>query len=139
VAFCARVLERPEIATDPRFVNMAARRESRAALTAMIEDRFSGMTSVEAAALLDRAGIANGRLNQPIDAWNHEQFAARDRWREIDTEAGPVRGLLPPFTFADHEAATGAVPSVGQHTDAVLAEIGFTTERVAAMRAAGAA
>jgi len=136
--FCAAVLGRPETRTDPRFASMAARRENRAALTAMIEDRFSGMTSVEAAALLDQAGIANGRLNQPIGAWNHEQFAARDRWREIETEAGPVRGLLPPFTFADQEAATGAVPSVGQHTDAVLTEIGLSTERIAAMRAAGA-
>jgi itaconate CoA-transferase len=136
--FCAKVLGRPEAGTDRRFASMAARRENRAALTAMIEVRFSSMTSVEAAALLDQAGIANGRLNQPMDAWNHEQFAARDRWREINTAAGPVRGLLPPFIFTDQEAATGDVPSVGQHTDAVLTEIGFSTERIAAMRAARA-
>jgi crotonobetainyl-CoA:carnitine CoA-transferase CaiB-like acyl-CoA transferase len=136
--FCDKVLRRPEVRTDPRFVSMAARRENREALTAMTEDCFSTMTSVEAAALLDEAGIANGRLNQPIDAWNHVQFEARDRWREINTEAGPVRGLLPPFTFTDQEAATGDVPSVGQHTTAVLTEIGLTTDRIAAMRAAGA-
>jgi crotonobetainyl-CoA:carnitine CoA-transferase CaiB-like acyl-CoA transferase len=136
--FCAKVLHQPEVQDDPRFANMAARRENRGELTALIEYVFSTMTSVEAASLLDSAGIANGRLNQPIDAWNHEQFAARDRWREIDTEAGPVRGLLPPFTFTDHEAATGPVPSVGQHTDQILLEIGFTPERIAAMRAAGA-
>jgi formyl-CoA transferase len=93
---------------------------------------------VEVAALLDNAGIANGRLNEPIDVWNHVQFSARDKWREIQTEAGPVRALLPPVIFTDQEAAMGDVPSVGQHTDQVLTEIGFPAERIAAMRAVGA-
>jgi crotonobetainyl-CoA:carnitine CoA-transferase CaiB-like acyl-CoA transferase len=117
---------------------MAMRRANREALTALIEAFFSDLTSVEAAALLDAAGIANGRLNEPIDVWNHVQFSARDRWRDVATEAGPVRALLPPFTFTDQEAPMGDVPTVGQHTDAVLAEIGFSLERIAAMRAAGA-
>jgi itaconate CoA-transferase len=97
------------------------------------------MTSEEVAALLDRAGIANGRMNDPIDVWNHVQFSERDKWRTVQTEAGPVRALLPPFIFTDQEAAMGDVPSVGQHTEAVLAEIGISQERIAAMRAAGAA
>jgi itaconate CoA-transferase len=126
------------VRTDPRFATQAQRRANREALTAVIEDFFSDKTSVTVADLLDRAGIANGRLNAPIDVWNHEQFAARDRWREIQTEGGPVRGLLPPFTFTDQEAAIGHVPSVGQHTDAILAEIGFPPARIASMRAAGA-
>ena len=136
--FCQKVLRRPDVQTDPRFGSNAQRQLNREALTTMIEDLFSTMTSVEVAAMLDQAGIANGRLNEPIDVWNHVQFTARDRWREINTEAGPVRTLLPPFTFTDQEAAMGDVPAVGQHTDQVLHEIGFTTDRIAAMRAAGA-
>ena len=95
-------------------------------------------TSIEVAALLDAAGIANGRLNEPIDVWNHVQFTARDRWREVGTEVGPVRALLPPFTFTDQEAPVGNVPSVGQHTNEILAELGFSPQRITAMRAAGA-
>ncbi len=114
------------------------RRENRAALTALIEAFFATMTSAEVVELLDAAGIANGRLNEPKDVWDHPQFAARDRWRQINTEGGPVRALLPPFEFTDQEAVVGDVPSVGQHTDEVLAEIGFSRERIAAMRAAGA-
>ncbi|MFL5253175.1 MAG: CaiB/BaiF CoA transferase family protein [Rhodopila sp.] len=136
--FCAKVLGRPEIQTDPRFATQPMRRQNREALTALIEDFFSTMTSEDVAALLDEAGIANGRLNQPIDVWNHVQFEARDRWREINTPAGPVRTLLPPATFTDQEAAMGDVPAIGQHTDAVLAEIGLPPARIAAMRAAGA-
>lgn len=136
--FCAKVLKQPALQTDPRFASQAMRRQNRPALTALIEDLFTTMTSVEVAAMLDEIGIANGRLNEPIDVWNHDQFSARDKWREIQTEAGPVRALLPPFTFTDVEAVMGDVPSVGQHTDEVLAEIGFSREKIAAMRAAGA-
>jgi len=136
--FCQKVLNNPQVQTDPRFANQNARRQHREELTALIESFFSDMTSLQVAALLDSAGIANGRLNEPIDVWNHVQFSARDKWREINTEAGPVRALLPPFEFTDQEAVMGDVPSVGQHTDAVLAEIGFGHERIAAMRAAGA-
>jgi crotonobetainyl-CoA:carnitine CoA-transferase CaiB-like acyl-CoA transferase len=136
--FCQKVLGSSAVQTDPRYATQSVRRENRQALTALIEDFFSDKTSAEVAALLDDAGIANGRLNEPIDVWNHVQLSARDKWREVGTEAGPVRALLPPFQFTDQEAVMGDVPSVGQHTDQVLAEIGFTSERIAAMRAAGA-
>jgi crotonobetainyl-CoA:carnitine CoA-transferase CaiB-like acyl-CoA transferase len=138
VTFCQKVLGDPSIQTDPRFATMTLRGANRDALTATIEAVFADKTSIEVAALLDSAGIANGRLNEPIDVWNHVQFEARDKWRTIQTENGPVRTLLPPFIFAEEEAAIGDVPSVGQHTDEVLAGIGFTQERIAAMRAAGA-
>jgi itaconate CoA-transferase len=138
VIFCQKVLGSSAVQTDPRFATQNVRGENRQALTALIEDFFSDRTSAEVAALLDDAGIANGRLNEPIDVWNHVQFSARDKWRTINTEAGPVRALLPPFIFTDEEAAMGDVPSVGQHTDEVLGGIGFSAERIAAMRAAGA-
>ena len=136
--FCQKVLGDPAMQTDPRFVTMTLRGTNRAALTAAIEAVFADKTSVEVAALLDAAGIANGRLNTPIDVWNHVQFEARDKWRTIQTEQGPVRALLPPFIYTDQEAVVGDVPSVGQHTSEILAEIGFTPQRIAAMRAAGA-
>lgn len=134
VTFCTKALGKPEVATDPRFSTQASRRENRAALTALIEDFFSTMTSVEVAALLDEVGIANGRLNDAKAVWDHEQFAARDKWRTIQTEAGPVRALLPPFVFTDHEAYVGDVPGVGQHADEILAELGYDAAAIAAMR-----
>ena len=62
---------------------------NRADLTALIEDFLAPMTALEAAELLERAGIANGRLNEAKDVWDHPQLAARDRWREVAT---PKRG-----------------------------------------------
>ena len=138
VTFCTDVLGRPDLVAGPEFGTPHLRRENRDALTALIERFFSTMTSAEVAELLEKHGIANGRLNDPLSAWNHEQFAARDKWREIMTENGPVRALLPPFQFTDFEAVMGDVPSIGQHTDAILSELGYTGDQIAAMRAEGA-
>jgi crotonobetainyl-CoA:carnitine CoA-transferase CaiB-like acyl-CoA transferase len=138
VTFCAKVMEMPQLATDPRFRDNNARRERRVELTDLIEEYFSDKTSLEVVQKLDAAGIANGRLNEPGDVWDHVQFTARDRWREVETPNGQIRALLPPFTFTDEEAAMAAVPGLGQHTDAVLAQLGYGASEIAALRAAGA-
>jgi crotonobetainyl-CoA:carnitine CoA-transferase CaiB-like acyl-CoA transferase len=138
VTFCAKVMEQPELAGDPRFRDNTARREHRLELTNLIEIHFADMTSIEVVRKLDAAGIANGRLNQPADVWEHAQLVERDRWRHIDTPKGQVRALLPPFTFSDFEAAMGDVPALGQHTDAILHELGYAPSEIVALRTAGA-
>jgi crotonobetainyl-CoA:carnitine CoA-transferase CaiB-like acyl-CoA transferase len=131
-------MERPELAADPRFKNNNERRERRVELTALIENYFAEMTSIDVVKKLDAAGIANGRLNEPSDVWEHTQLSARDRWREINAPGGPVRALLPPFTFTDVEAVMGDVPALGEHTDTVLRELGYAAAEIQALRAAGA-
>ena len=136
--FCAKVMGQPEMQSDPRYATVNARRDNRVALTQQIEARFSGLTSLQVVELLDANGIANGRLNDAQDVWDHPQLAARDRWREVQTEHGPYRGLLPPFTFTDVEMGMGPVPALGQQTDSVLAELGYGADDISAMHASGA-
>jgi crotonobetainyl-CoA:carnitine CoA-transferase CaiB-like acyl-CoA transferase len=126
---CERVLSRPDLVTDERFVTNPDRVKHDDELTAIIEGVLASMAPDEVVARLDAAGIASARLRTPAEFAAHPQLAARDRWREAGTPAGPVRALLPPVTVPGREAAMGAVPALGQHTEAVLAE--FLPERTA--------
>ena len=134
-SFCSRVLSKPETTTDPRFATMNDRREHREELTQLIEDLFQTMPSVSVTDLLDRAGIANGRLNSPRELLEHEQLKHRDRWRMVDSPNGPVQALKPPFAFADVEPVMSAVPAVGEHTEEILESLGYSSSDIVRMRA----
>jgi crotonobetainyl-CoA:carnitine CoA-transferase CaiB-like acyl-CoA transferase len=86
----------------------------------------------------DAAGIGNARYNLPSEVLVHPQLTARDRWRQVDTPAGPIPALLPPPVISGYQPAMGAVPGLGQHTDAVLTELGIADDEIAALRAQGA-
>ena len=124
---CERVLVRPDLVTDERFASNPDRVKHDDELTAIIEGVLASMAPDEVVARLDAAGIASARLRTPAEFAAHPQLAARNRWREADTPGGPVRALLPPVTVPGREAAMGAVPALGQHTESVLAE--FLPER----------
>ncbi|MGZ4664574.1 MAG: CaiB/BaiF CoA transferase family protein [Frankiaceae bacterium] len=135
--FCVEVLGRPELAVDPRFASNEGRCAHLAELTAAIEDAFSTRTAADVEARLDAVGIANASLNTVGEFVAHPQLAARDRWREVASPAGPVRALLPPATLSGVEPVLGPIPDVGEHTDALLAELGYDESAVAALRADG--
>ncbi|KDP83266.1 CaiB/BaiF CoA transferase family protein [Cupriavidus basilensis] len=133
--FCQRVLEDPALATHPDYADNTLRSANRDALRARIVAAFAALSAEQVTARLEAAGIANARVNTMADVWAHPQLAARGRWREVDTPAGPVPALLPPGV---QEARMDPVPAVGEHTDAVLAELGLTPAQVAALHGAGA-
>jgi crotonobetainyl-CoA:carnitine CoA-transferase CaiB-like acyl-CoA transferase len=73
----------------------------------------------------------------PSEVVVHPQLTARDRWREVQTSAGPIQALLPPPVIAGYDPPMGAVPGLGQHTDAVLAELGVGSDEIAVLRDRG--
>ena len=87
---------------------------------------------------LDDAQIANAQVNDMAGLWAHPQLAARSRWAQVDTPAGPVPALLPPGSVPDDPARMDAVPALGQHTGAILAELGLDAAAIHALRAAEA-
>ncbi|KVD23526.1 CaiB/BaiF CoA transferase family protein [Burkholderia ubonensis] len=134
-AFCSDVLDLPLLADDRRFASNSQRIEHRAELAALITETFSSLTAEELTARLDAAGIANARLNDMQEVWTHPQLAARNRWASVSTEKGLVPVLLPPGADASSPPALRAVPSLGEHTDAILEELGFTGSQIQQMRA----
>ena len=135
--FCTQVLEQPALARDPRYDNNTKRNERRAEVTSLINEVFSNLTAEQAVMKLDAAGIANGRMNTPEEVWNHPQLAARDRWREVGSPAGMIPAPLPPASYSGFEARMDPVPAVGEHTDAILAGLGYSTVDIAELHAGG--
>jgi itaconate CoA-transferase len=135
--FCADVLVLPQLLTDPRFTSNSLRVEHRHALDAFIAQAFSQHSAADVIARLDAAQIANARMNTVNEFLEHPQLAARDRWRDVDSPAGAIRALLPPFGFSDAEPRMGRIPAVGEHSDVILEELGYTARQIAEWRANG--
>ena len=132
--FCDAVLQRPEVATDPRFDSNAQRNANRTALQALILGVFAGLTVAQVVERLDAAGIANARVNDMADLWAHPQLQARQRWCSVGTPAGEVPALLPPGLNSAFDYRMDAVPAVGQHNAAILAELGWSAEQIDALQ-----
>ena len=108
------------------------------ALSALIVEAFSTLNAGQVAERLEQAGIANAQVNTMAEVWAHPQLKARDRWREVETPAGPIPALLPPGSWQHAEPRMDAVPALGQHTEAILGRFGYSAEQIAALRADGA-
>ena len=134
---CADVLGRAELAQDPRFATNSDRVARRDELTAEIESVLAGMSADETLVRLDAARIANGNFNTIAQLLEHPQLAGAGRWTEIETPAGPVRALYPPAKIGRYQPELGAVPAVGEHTDELLAGLGYDDATVADWRERG--
>ncbi|BDX21738.1 CoA transferase [Polynucleobacter sp. TUM22923] len=138
VQFCEVVLEDAALAKDERFDQNFKRNEKREALLVIIDACFSQLTTAQVIAKLDQAQIANARLNDMNGLWKHEQLQARGRWIEVGSPVGPISAMLPPGKNNSYDYRMDDIPSVGQHTQSILSEIGIPTNEIEIMRAQGA-
>ena len=136
--FCAVVLEDPTLALDERFDKNFKRNEKRTELLAIIDQCFNKLTTEQVIAKLEKAQIANARLNDMKGLWNHQQLKERDRWVNVETPAGSIPALLPPGLNNTYDYRMDPIPSVGEHTDAILKELGLSDSDIATMRTSGA-
>ena len=135
--FCAVVLERAELAADARFDANYKRVAHLDELHGIIAEVFSRLTAAQVIERLERAQIANARLNSPQEFWDHPQLQARGRWREIGSPVGPLQALVPPVTMQDVEPRMGPIPDVGEQTAVILRALGYEAEEIARLRVAG--
>ena len=136
--FCDQVLGQPGLATDSRYDSNSKRNERREEVRALIDKVFLPLTAEQVVEKLDAAGIANARINSPEEVWNHAQLKARRRWREMGSPKGKLPTLLPPATHDSFEARLDAVPEIGEHTESILLELGFTKEEITGLKSAAA-
>ena len=136
--FCDQVLQQPALTTDDRFASNSLRHQHRQALYELIQQSFATLSTAEVVQRLEDAGIANARMNDMAGLWAPPQLQARDRWRTVGSPAGPIPALLPPGRNNTYDYRMDAVPQVGEHTLAILHELGLTEAEVAALRQAQA-
>jgi itaconate CoA-transferase len=137
-AFCQTVLQQPALATDERFASNSKRVAHRDALRGLITEAFAGLTAEQLVQRLEQAQIANASVNDMQAVWEHPQLQARGRWTLVDTPSGKVPALLPPGHTEAYSPRMDAVPALGQHTDAILAGLGWPAEAIARLRSASA-
>jgi itaconate CoA-transferase len=133
-----QILQRDDLADDPRFASNAGRCAHRDILDDAIGAWCATYDLEQVQKTADGAGIGNARYNLPSEVLAHPQLTARDRWRQVETPAGPIQALLPPPVVAGYQPVMGAVPGLGQHTDSVLAELGIAPDDIDALRTQGA-
>jgi itaconate CoA-transferase len=123
--FCDVVLAQPALAQDARFAGVALRHDNRRQLRDVIDSVFASLSTRQVIERLDQAQIANARMNSMKDVWAHPQLQARARWTEVDSMDGKLPALWPPALQSSFPYHMGAVPRVGQHTQAILHELGM--------------
>ncbi|QYB01128.1 CoA transferase [Rhodococcus sp. USK10] len=137
-ALVTEVFGRSDLAEHPKFATNILRVEHRPETDQVVAEHTRRFDTEELDKRLAAAGVPAARLNGMRDLIDHPQLSERARWREVDTAAGPVRAVLPPMTFTDVELPMGPVPALGEHTDAVLSELGLTDTAIAGLRTGGA-
>jgi itaconate CoA-transferase len=135
--FCDKVLEHPELKADPRFSSGPRRSTARKELYAIIVEALSAFTAEQIVERLDAAQIGNARMNDMHEVWDHAQLRARNRWVEVDTPVGRIKALLPPGVPESFDPRMDPIPSIGQHTGAILGELGYDQAAIARLRSQG--
>jgi crotonobetainyl-CoA:carnitine CoA-transferase CaiB-like acyl-CoA transferase len=131
------IIDRPDLAEDPRFASNSDRCAHRDELHSAIESWCAERDLADIQRIADAAGIGNSRYNLPVEVIAHPHLKARDRWRQVSTPNGPIEALLPPPVISGLELNMGAIPGLGEHTDVILGELGYRAEDIAGLRADG--
>jgi len=136
--FCEKVLFQPALASDERFCSNSLRSENREALRAIIVETFASLSADDVIERLDAATIANAHVNDMAGVWAHPQLKARQRWSEVGSPAGQLPALLPPGRNSAFGPRMDPIPALGQHTDALLTELGYGADDIQRLHEQGA-
>ncbi|MDL4816393.1 CaiB/BaiF CoA transferase family protein [Actinomadura opuntiae] len=132
------LIERPDLADDPSLATTPQRCGQRARLDEAVAAWTSTLLLAEICARADAAGIGNAEFHRVTEVVDHPQLTSRDRWQEVGSPVGPLASLLPPIVTAAWTTPLDGVPALGEHTTAILTDLGFDSDAQDGLRKAGA-
>ncbi|WCM54426.1 CoA transferase [Pseudomonas sp. WJP1] len=136
--FCERVLRRPALVADERFNSNALRSTNRNELRAIIVEAFADLGIEEVVKRLDEAPIANAKVNDMHAVWSHPQLKSRNRWVDVGSPQGTLPALLPPGANSAFTPRMDAIPALGEHSESILAELGYSLGDINQLKVVGA-
>ncbi|MTD30588.1 CaiB/BaiF CoA-transferase family protein [Planomicrobium sp. YIM 101495] len=128
--FCENVLKDEGVKADSRFATNSDRVANSTELRKLIEREFDEIGFEEVMTRLNDSGIANGEMKNIEAVLEHPQLHHRNRWRETESPVGLIQTLIPPVTSAEISFKMTSVPELGEHTEAILRELGMNVEQV---------
>jgi len=135
----ARAAGRPEWIDDPRFKLYADRRLNWHLFMDELEQWSRRIGTDECQAAFERFGVPSSRYRTVEEAMADAQLAHRDAFTEVRDTAGPFKVLNPPFRFSESKAAARPFAArLGEHSDEVLTDAGYSPAEITAFREAGA-
>ena len=133
-----QLIDRPELASDPRFIHSPQRVENIRALVAILEEEFAKRTFEEWKALLVRARGAWGPIQSPEEAFTDPQSVANGFLPHVDYPDGGLRIPAPPILFDEEAGPAPRAPDFAEHTDEILLGMGLSAEEIGRYREMGA-
>lgn len=134
----ARILGHPEWLDDPRFGQNCERVNNRSALKEAIADVVKRKTRAEWVTILNDATVSAGAINEMSDLERDEHAVARQMFVTIGSDRGDVRTVASPYRLSQTPPNyRRPPPCVGEHTDEILDEMGYSSTERDALRAAG--
>ena len=132
-----KALGREDVLSDPRFADWFLRNENEPALRKIIEDKLATKSPMEWEKILDAAGAPCANIWKIEEVIDHPQIQFRKAIQNVDTPYGPLRFAGSGFQLAHGGGKLDRIaPALSEHTDAVLAEAGYSKEEVAALHKA---
>ncbi len=123
-ALCLDVLGRPDLHEDERFSTNEARVRARESLEPELERELAGRRADEWLDLLRAVGIPCGAVHDLQSVMEHPQLQHNNLVEDVESPRGPIPAVGNPFLLGGERPRSGAVPALGEHTDAVLGELG---------------
>jgi crotonobetainyl-CoA:carnitine CoA-transferase CaiB-like acyl-CoA transferase len=132
--FCSDVMQRPDLLDDPRFQTSENRRKNRVVLEQLLEDIFQQRPHGEWLERLEKSRLPHGLVRGIGEVLAHPQVIARRMIQQVESPVGPVPVIASPLHLSASPERLDPIPTLGQDTEAILNELGYSSEQIRQMR-----